>query len=322
MSTFPWPPSPLMRTSYLDAPNPFWNSSLHTCSLSSQRIFFIITCCTFNFILLSLHLWSQVKILPRTLLNCVIQFENHPSSIHAHELLRASSLEFLFLPVLSNFEEATFIWDIWLRFIWVGNREIALKRFSEGLPPPRDVRGLPFQFDIQNCLRHSVASRYDVRRAQGGGGHEKAVVVREAVWILYYKSVPNEDQGEGVKKSKNFADVINRSSLSSVCRWRRERPSCFCNSDFWPRVDCSRHFLSAAPQLSVCRPDTLKMHNFHPQPLIWVKKSTFQCYTKPSQKSIFKIPLVPPTGDSGLGPEMELFWAQSFRYINAGLRII
>ena len=47
-----------------------------------------------------------------------------------------------------------------------------------------------------------------------------------------YKSVPNVDKGEGVKKSKNFADIISGSSLtmegeidiSSHCRFPVERP--------------------------------------------------------------------------------------------------
>ena len=53
------------------------------------------------------------------------------------------------------------------------------------------------------------ASRYDVRIGEGRGGHGKADVVREVACILQYKSVPNEDKGEGVKKSKHFVDIIS-----------------------------------------------------------------------------------------------------------------
>ena len=54
---------------------------------------------------------------------------------------------------------------------------------------------------------HGGASRYDVR-------------IRGESWKsrrskgYYYKSVPNPDKGEGVKKSENFADVINGCSLA------------------------------------------------------------------------------------------------------------
>ena len=52
----------------------------------------------------------------------------------------------------------------------------------------------------------------------GGGVSGKADEVRElskgGCVNLYYKSVPNADKGgEGVKKSENFADVINGCSL-------------------------------------------------------------------------------------------------------------
>ena len=58
---------------------------------------------------------------------------------------------------------------------------------------------------------------------RGEGGHGKADVVREVVWILKYKSAPNADKGrEGVKKSENFADIISGNSHS----WpRRKRVS-------------------------------------------------------------------------------------------------
>ena len=48
------------------------------------------------------------------------------------------------------------------------------------------------------------------------GGHGKGDVVREVAFILYYKSVPNVDKGEGVKNSKIFADVNNGSSLRAL----------------------------------------------------------------------------------------------------------
>ena len=38
---------------------------------------------------------------------------------------------------------------------------------------------------------------------------KKRNIVREVVRILYAKSVPNVDKGEGVKKSENFVDIIN-----------------------------------------------------------------------------------------------------------------
>ena len=41
------------------------------------------------------------------------------------------------------------------------------------------------------------------------GVHGKADVVREVARILPYESVPNEDEGGGVKISKNFADFIS-----------------------------------------------------------------------------------------------------------------
>ena len=43
------------------------------------------------------------------------------------------------------------------------------------------------------------------------GGHGEADVVRGVAWIVYYTSA---DKGEGLKKSENFADVINGCSLS------------------------------------------------------------------------------------------------------------
>ena len=46
---------------------------------------------------------------------------------------------------------------------------------------------------------------------EGGEGHGKADVVREIVSIFYHKPDPNADKGEGVKKSKNFVDIINGS---------------------------------------------------------------------------------------------------------------
>ena len=49
------------------------------------------------------------------------------------------------------------------------------------------------------------------------GVHGKADVVREVARILPYESVPNEDEGGGVKISKNFADIISGSSLESNC---------------------------------------------------------------------------------------------------------
>ena len=35
------------------------------------------------------------------------------------------------------------------------------------------------------------------------------------MWILWYKSVPNADKGDRVKKYENFADIICGSSLST-----------------------------------------------------------------------------------------------------------
>ena len=49
--------------------------------------------------------------------------------------------------------------------------------------------------------------------------HGKAAAVRGVAGILKRKSVPNADKGEGVKKSKHFADVISGSSptAAAVC---------------------------------------------------------------------------------------------------------
>ena len=38
---------------------------------------------------------------------------------------------------------------------------------------------------------------------------------REAELILFYKSDPNADKGEEVKKGANFADIISGNSLSA-----------------------------------------------------------------------------------------------------------
>ena len=46
------------------------------------------------------------------------------------------------------------------------------------------------------------------------GVHGKADVVREDTRILCYKSAPNADKGERVKKSENLANVINGCSLN------------------------------------------------------------------------------------------------------------
>ena len=43
----------------------------------------------------------------------------------------------------------------------------------------------------------------------GEGAHGKVDIVRKVARILWCKSVPNADKGEGVKKSKNFVDIIN-----------------------------------------------------------------------------------------------------------------
>ena len=46
---------------------------------------------------------------------------------------------------------------------------------------------------------------------EGGGtqgGTKEDDVESEVAWILFCRSVPNEDKGEGVQKCKNFADVI------------------------------------------------------------------------------------------------------------------
>ena len=45
------------------------------------------------------------------------------------------------------------------------------------------------------------------------GGHGKADVVREVVSILYYKSVPNADKGEGVKNLKTLWSSLMEASL-------------------------------------------------------------------------------------------------------------
>ena len=44
--------------------------------------------------------------------------------------------------------------------------------------------------------------------SEGERGHGKVDVVREVSRILLYKSVPNAEKGEGVKKSDIFADVV------------------------------------------------------------------------------------------------------------------
>ena len=49
-----------------------------------------------------------------------------------------------------------------------------------------------------------------------GGGHGKADVVREVACILQYKSVPNEDVGEGIEKSETFVAIINECPLVCV----------------------------------------------------------------------------------------------------------
>ena len=45
------------------------------------------------------------------------------------------------------------------------------------------------------------------------GGHGKADIAREVAWILYYKSDPNADKGEGVEESENFAGTMSGSSF-------------------------------------------------------------------------------------------------------------
>ena len=45
------------------------------------------------------------------------------------------------------------------------------------------------------------ASRCDVH-IRGGGGHVKADLVREVVWILLYQSVPNANKGRGSNNLK------------------------------------------------------------------------------------------------------------------------
>ena len=66
--------------------------------------------------------------------------------------------------------------------------------------------------EIREASEGKGAFRYDVRIG-GMGGHGKADVVLEVVRIIEYKSVLNADKKEGVKKSKNFVDVISGSSL-------------------------------------------------------------------------------------------------------------
>ena len=48
---------------------------------------------------------------------------------------------------------------------------------------------------------------------EGEGGHVKAETVEEVARILYYKSVPNADKGEGGQNSKNVVVIISGSSL-------------------------------------------------------------------------------------------------------------
>ena len=45
--------------------------------------------------------------------------------------------------------------------------------------------------------------------SEGRGDHGKADVVREVARILYYKSLPNADKGEGIKNSENVMAIIN-----------------------------------------------------------------------------------------------------------------
>lgn len=60
-------------------------------------------------------------------------------------------------------------------------------------------------------------------------GHGKADVVREAALKLEYKSDPNADRGEGVKKSYNFADIISGAPLAG--HGRRQQTSLLLQRD-------------------------------------------------------------------------------------------
>ena len=52
------------------------------------------------------------------------------------------------------------------------------------------------------------ASGYDVR-IRGGRVLWKSGRSKGGCMNFHYKSVPNEDKGEGVKKSENFVDILN-----------------------------------------------------------------------------------------------------------------
>ena len=54
-----------------------------------------------------------------------------------------------------------------------------------------------------------------------GEGSQKSRQVEEVQPILYCKSVPNADRGNGVRISQNFADFINGRPPMSVERRRR-----------------------------------------------------------------------------------------------------
>ena len=86
--------------------------------------------------------------------------------------------------------------------------------------PPLSHRSPILHVEIEGGALHgsaentplSVAREFpDMMSASEGerGGHGKANVIREVARIFYHKSDPNADKGEGVKKSENFADVIN-----------------------------------------------------------------------------------------------------------------
>ena len=77
---------------------------------------------------------------------------------------------------------------------------------------------------------------------------------------MYYKSVRNADRGKGVKKSENFADVINGSSLRRIrpyrihhtMSWRHSCLACHCRED-----GCSGTNYICISHLSICTSETL-----------------------------------------------------------------
>ena len=63
---------------------------------------------------------------------------------------------------------------------------------------------------LQLSLRFGTFHKW---RPQWEGGTQKEHEVRDFIWIIYCRSVPNADKGEGVQKSKNLVDVIYGWSL-------------------------------------------------------------------------------------------------------------